>query len=388
MSLTVVTTLSRPTPAPAADTSTSASAATTPAGDSSAVLDFASLLLGQLQSIRPMLPEGVREISEQAEQPATSAEPSAAAALLAALGLVPQEAVRSIDSQKPDESSTPEVSETTPIAMPTPALVAQSPETAGTTTSVKATETALPAIGKSDKAMPEPAPVTAPTAVVAGARQGFTEPLGGHVVVPASTAIDAQAAKFAAAATSVTSAEDPGGKVLPAATLESSTPAAVSSLAERPGAAPIRHEAALSVPTPVRDQGWASDFGQKIVWLASNDKQSAQITLNPPQMGPIEIALTVDKGSATASFTSANAEVRNALETALPKLREMFASAGIELGQTNVSAESFKQQAESGGAHRGPSQWRSDQAILVADSRITLSGRAAQQGNGLVDIFA
>jgi flagellar hook-length control protein FliK len=100
--------------------------------------------------------------------------------------------------------------------------------------------------------------------------------------------------------------------------------------------------------------------------------------------------LSLDKGNATASFVSANAEVRDAIETALPRLREMFANAGIELGQTNVSAESFKQQAGSGEGHRSASQWRSDNAILVADTAGSQADGASaiQRGSGMVDIFA
>jgi len=154
-------------------------------------------------------------------------------------------------------------------------------------------------------------------------------------------------------------------------------------------AAVVDNRATLALPTPVRSQNWTTDFGQKIVWLATNDKQLAQLTLNPPQMGPIEISVNVDKGHATASFVSANAEVRDAIETALPRLREMFASAGIELGQTNVSAESFQQQAQSGEGNRGTSRWSADDAILVTDSA-TSSSRdlGGRRGNGMVDIFA
>ena len=151
------------------------------------------------------------------------------------------------------------------------------------------------------------------------------------------------------------------------------------------------HDAALAVRTPLRTADWNQDFGQKIVWLANNDKQSAQITLNPEQMGPIEVSLNVDKGNVSASFTSANAEVREAIETALPRLREMFASAGIELGQTNVSAESFKQQQQpdnENSANR--SQAVSGNGILATSGTGSTSAATygTRQGNGLVDIFA
>ncbi|MFT3851039.1 MAG: flagellar hook-length control protein FliK [Propionivibrio sp.] len=151
-----------------------------------------------------------------------------------------------------------------------------------------------------------------------------------------------------------------------------------------------QRETPLAVHAHVRDQSWSSEFSQKIVWLANNDKQSAQLTLNPPQMGPIEISLSVDKGSASAAFVSANPEVRDAIETALPRLREMFASAGIQLGQTNVSSESFRQQGESSAGNPARSQTQGDNAILAGGSGESLTARAflGRAGNGLVDLFA
>ena len=162
----------------------------------------------------------------------------------------------------------------------------------------------------------------------------------------------------------------------------------ISTLASHP-AATAQRDAPLAVHAHVRDQSWSSEFSQKIVWLANADKQSAQLTLNPPQMGPIEISLNVEKGSASASFISANQEVRDAIETALPRLREMFASAGIQLGHTNVSSESFRQQGENP-ANLARPQGGGDNGILADSSGESLTGRAflGRAANGLVDLFA
>ena len=69
----------------------------------------------------------------------------------------------------------------------------------------------------------------------------------------------------------------------------------------------------------------------------------------------------------------------------------MFASAGIELGQTNVGAQSFsQQQAWNGEQNQSSSRWLSDNAILAADTTGSLATGAltVRQGNGMVDIFA
>jgi flagellar hook-length control protein FliK len=144
----------------------------------------------------------------------------------------------------------------------------------------------------------------------------------------------------------------------------------------------------LQLATPLREPAWQAEFGQKIVWMATNERQNAQLTLNPPQMGPIEISLSVKNEQATAIFVSANPEVREAIESALPRLREMLAGVGVELGQTNVSAESFRQAQDQrqGGRMQGEGgDGRGDeQSVQLTGS----GGDARHRGNGLVDTFA
>ncbi len=206
------------------------------------------------------------------------------------------------------------------------------------------------------------------------------------VSAPATTAIGTDTpAKFAVAAAGINEMPLKTESLPPSEPLDK----AITNLTSHP-AATTQRDAPLTVQTHVRDQTWSSDFAQKVVWLVNNDKQSAQLTLNPPQMGPIEISLNVDKGSASATFVSANAEVRDAIETAMPRLREMFASAGIQLGQTNVSSESFRQQSEGSMGNGGQAPSRVDNAILAGDSGDPLTTRAfgAKAANGLVDLFA
>ncbi len=142
--------------------------------------------------------------------------------------------------------------------------------------------------------------------------------------------------------------------------------------------------------TPLHDPAWAADFSQRIVWMAANDKQVAHLTVNPPDMGPIEISLNLNKDGASAYFVSSSADVRQSIETALPRLKEMLAGVGIELGQSNVGSQSFQQQAGNGETRQGPPRWIADNAILGAGSAGGAPGQtfSAQRGNGLVDTFA
>ena len=75
--------------------------------------------------------------------------------------------------------------------------------------------------------------------------------------------------------------------------------------------------------------------------MTGRQMQWAELTLNPPHLGNVEVRLSLSGNEAGAHFFAAQPSVREAIEAALPRLREMLAEAGLSLGQTQVSAESF-----------------------------------------------
>lgn len=152
------------------------------------------------------------------------------------------------------------------------------------------------------------------------------------------------------------------------------------------------HAAAGHVPEklgpPVGSPGWDQALGQKVVWMVAGGMQSASLTLNPPDLGPLQVVLNVSNSQATASFTAAQPEVRQALETAMPRLREMLADSGIQLGQSTVSAGTPNQyngpgeQSQQPARHFGASGAELDIAAPIV--RSALKGG----GQGLIDTFA
>lgn len=128
------------------------------------------------------------------------------------------------------------------------------------------------------------------------------------------------------------------------------TPADLSRLAAQlqPGAMQ-QAAAAVAVPSDklagrVGTPAWDQQLGQKVVWMAAGGDQSATLTLNPPDLGPVQVVLTVTNDQADAAFMSAQPEVRQALEAAMPRLREMMSEAGIAFGSATVSAGTPEQQ--------------------------------------------
>ena len=152
--------------------------------------------------------------------------------------------------------------------------------------------------------------------------------------------------------------------------------------------APLSQPSALlEVQAPVSEPGFAQALSRQVVWMVDKDAQVAELRINPPELGPIEVRLTLTQDSAVAEFVSPHAEVRAAIENAIVRLRDAMAEAGIQLGEASVSAESFSQRADAEASSR---QTRDGYRESPVD------GRGADRSNestvtlrrGLVDVFA
>ncbi|MFN4325861.1 MAG: flagellar hook-length control protein FliK [Azonexus sp.] len=160
------------------------------------------------------------------------------------------------------------------------------------------------------------------------------------------------------------------------------------------GAAQPTREAPASQPssiaTPLHAPAWPQHFGEKLVWMARNDQQTAQINLNPPQLGPLQVTLHLNGDQATAVFASPHAEVRQAIESSLPQLRDMLSATGITLGDTNVGANLAQQNQNPAFPLPNRAQSPLENAILPANDNAPVAGTATplHHGRGLVDLFA
>src|SRR6185437_10080312 len=91
------------------------------------------------------------------------------------------------------------------------------------------------------------------------------------------------------------------------------------------------------VSAPVGTSGFNNEIGDKITWMANQGVQSASLQVTPEHLGPVEVRISVQEGSASVTFNAVHPDARAALEQALPRLREMFASQGLNLSDASVS---------------------------------------------------
>lgn len=148
---------------------------------------------------------------------------------------------------------------------------------------------------------------------------------------------------------------------------------------------------ATTLDTPFRQPGWDQALSERVMWVANQKFQGAEIKLNPPQLGPIEVRVQLQHEQAHISFTAQHASVREALEAALPRLREMFNANGFNLVDVNVSQHSFAEQqrhAQERATGAVPTGAGVDGEIDMGVAMQQEHARAVLAARGGIDLFA
>jgi flagellar hook-length control protein FliK len=153
--------------------------------------------------------------------------------------------------------------------------------------------------------------------------------------------------------------------------------------------------AAEGLSARVGTEAWEHQVGQKVVYMVGSEEQTASLTLNPPDLGPLQVVLSVTNDQASVTFSANQEEVRQALENALPRLREMMSESGIALGNATVNAgmpdgrQAQEQSARNNGGFGGGNRGRGDNVNTTEDATARPVARSVTLGDrGMVDTFA
>lgn len=229
-----------------------------------------------------------------------------------------------------------------------------------------------------------------PSAAAAGRAQAASVAEIPGAAAAAKTAADGNALPVAAAATrEIQEIVLPETAAAPAVPVAPSLPehlASTWSTGAMAQAGPAVAAALPRVAVPVNQPGWSEAFSQRVLLMAGQQQSSAELHLNPPELGPVSITLSLENDLANVFFSSPLVPVREAIENALPTLREALGQAGIQLGETGVSAESFRRDAggaEQQGRGAAATGKEAEQALPQGTPRTLPLGRL-----GLVDTFA
>jgi len=104
-------------------------------------------------------------------------------------------------------------------------------------------------------------------------------------------------------------------------------------------------------PVPVQ-QNFEEVMTERVLWLVKADIQSAEISLDPPELGPIQIKINIQNQEANIGFQSNVAEVRDLLSESVYRLKEMLESEGLNLGNVDISHRDTAQEQHKAMMHQ------------------------------------
>lgn len=148
--------------------------------------------------------------------------------------------------------------------------------------------------------------------------------------------------------------------------------------------------AALAIGTSFYHPGWSQAMAQQLATQASlffrqqaNGTYVAQMRLDPPELGPIKVSISIQDGVAQAAFTAATPAVRQAMESALADLHQALQEKGISLGQAQVGQDDSQETFQMAQAPTHKSGHSDNSEPLPAETVA-----AAQSREGLINTFA
>ena len=151
----------------------------------------------------------------------------------------------------------------------------------------------------------------------------------------------------------------------------------------------------IGQPVTMQQGGWSEAVVDRVMVMSSQNLKSAEIQLDPAELGRLEVRISMSQDQSQVTFASPHAGVREALDSQMHRLRELFAQQGMNLLDVNVSDQSLNrgwqgqgQDSESGrgGNGRGGERLGAEDSAPIA--ALESSRAAAVSSRGLVDYYA
>jgi flagellar hook-length control protein FliK len=156
-------------------------------------------------------------------------------------------------------------------------------------------------------------------------------------------------------------------------------------------AAPPARTAAAPLPPPMpgmplalAQTGWEGGLQERILWVSAHNLRGAEIQLDPPELGPLQIQVSNQREGTSVHFTTHSHLVRDLIEQSLPRLREMLDAGGLRDVNVDVSQQGRGEQRQ-GNAY--PASSRPGSAWADGDAAELQESHLPRVPLGLVDAY-
>ncbi|WP_156963083.1 flagellar hook-length control protein FliK [Halomonas alkaliantarctica] len=212
-----------------------------------------------------------------------------------------------------------------------------------------------------------------------------TMPPGMHALSPLNTALASAPAMSADAMVGLPADAESANTIN--STSKGSEQSLPTSLTSQPQPMP-NSPASATLNTPFTSPAWPSQLGQQLIQFAQRGgEHQVKMQLHPTELGPLSITLKVTEQGTQAHFLSSHAPVRQAIEQAIPQLREALAEQGISLGETSVGEQQTPN--EQAFAQQMPNQTAGDRLTESGGESVPLKETSTLSlQDGRVDLYA
>jgi len=139
----------------------------------------------------------------------------------------------------------------------------------------------------------------------------------------------------------------------------------------------------LTIAAPLQQpQRFHEEAAAGLATLVTRGVERAELRVTPPDLGPVEVRIDVSNGEATLAIVASQPATRDALEQALPLLRDLLAAQGLTLGESSVRDE----RADTGSAPGGDGSSTPREGANDAGAAVSVG--AGYRPHRLVDVFA
>ncbi|EGU31517.1 flagellar hook-length control protein FliK [Vibrio scophthalmi] len=146
-------------------------------------------------------------------------------------------------------------------------------------------------------------------------------------------------------------------------------------------------QVAQQPPMPLNREMASEQVAERVQMMLSKNLKNIDIRLDPPELGRMQIRMNMNGDGTNVHFTVANSQARDIVEQAMPRLREMLAQQGLQLGDTSVQQQASGQQqngyaaANEGGFGQGSSdQHATSEENLEPDVKLDLNVATKRDG--------
>lgn len=143
--------------------------------------------------------------------------------------------------------------------------------------------------------------------------------------------------------------------------------------------------ASATVSTPVGDPGFQEALATQVSLFARGGLSKAELHLNPAELGPVSVQITMNGDHARVDFGADRAQTRQAIEAGWATLAASLQDAGFTLSGGGVSQQAHQQAAE---RQAMPQSARTGRAVAVDDVPAATIVAARPRAGSALDLYA